>query len=206
MHIAVLVYGRLNKCIEHYQNIIETIGKHNKIDFYLSSDNSPLIDKFVEQYKPIAYINDQIHYNLDLGNYPGKRDETNIHNMTCHFINKHRVFSLFESHVNTYNIKYDVVISLRIDLIFRNPFTFNNIQDNTIYIPNCYDYVDNAINDQIAYGSFNTMKKYSSIITNVLYFLENKMTIPHPESINLTNINYYKLKIVRFNLNYYLDR
>lgn len=34
MHIAVLIYGRLNKCVEHYDNIVESIGKHNDIDFF----------------------------------------------------------------------------------------------------------------------------------------------------------------------------
>lgn len=34
MRIAVLFYGRLNKCVEHYSNIIESIGKENHIDFF----------------------------------------------------------------------------------------------------------------------------------------------------------------------------
>ena len=41
MHIAVLIYGRLNKCREHYANIVESLGSHNNIDFFLSSDNAP---------------------------------------------------------------------------------------------------------------------------------------------------------------------
>jgi hypothetical protein len=40
--------------------------------------------------------NNPTTYDYDLGKYSGKRWETNIHNMTCHFINKNRVFSLLE--------------------------------------------------------------------------------------------------------------
>ena len=39
MKIAVLVYGRLNYCVENYNNIINAIGIENTIDFFLSSDN-----------------------------------------------------------------------------------------------------------------------------------------------------------------------
>jgi hypothetical protein len=34
MRIAILVYGRLNKCVEHYNNIIESFRKDNDIDFF----------------------------------------------------------------------------------------------------------------------------------------------------------------------------
>ena len=120
MRIAVLVYGRLNKCVEHYENIVESIGKYNDIDFFVSSDNSSesLFNDFIDLYKPKLYNNSNIQYEYDLGKYPGKRGETNIHNMTCHFINKNRVFLLLEEYKNKYNIHYDCVLSLRIDIVF----------------------------------------------------------------------------------------
>jgi hypothetical protein len=40
MRIAVMVYGRLNKCVEHYNNIIESLGENNDIEFFVSCDNS----------------------------------------------------------------------------------------------------------------------------------------------------------------------
>lgn len=98
MRIAVLCYGRLNKCIEHYNNIINSIGIEHNIDFFMSSDNSDekLLNDFCSLYKPIAYVNDKIEYTCNLSKYSGLRIETNVHNMTCHFINKGRVFSLLE--------------------------------------------------------------------------------------------------------------
>lgn len=204
MRIAVLVYGRLNKCVEHFNNIVKSIGTDNHIDFFLSSDNSPesLLNDFISFYKPALYNNSQIHYDYDLGKYPGKRDETNIHNMTCHFINKNRVFLLLEEHINKKRIQYDVVVSLRIDSVFQNSFNFDNLVDNTIYIPSGYDWL--GINDQIAYGKLDVMKKYNSI--NALDLLEQKLSIPHPESLNRANIEYNKLQIERVDIQYDLDR
>jgi len=205
MHIAVLVYGRLNKCVEHYNNIIKSLGDNNYINFFMSSDNSPqsLLNSFIDLYNPILYDNSPTKYNDNLGKYPGLRSETNIHNMTCHFINKNRVFLLLEEHITKNNIKYDCVVSLRIDCIFQNNFVFDNLQDNTIYIPFGYDFLDECINDQIAYGKIDVMKKYNSI--NPVFLLEKKLSIPHPESLNYANLHFYNLKIERIELQYYLD-
>ena len=202
MRIAVLVYGRLNKCVEHYKNIIENICVDN-IDFFLSSDNSPIINDFIHLYKPIAYNNSPIHYKYDLGKYPGKRSETNIHNMTCHFINKNRVFILLEEYVSKTNIKYDIVVSLRIDCVFKTPF-LRNVLDNTIYIPYGSDYIYNALNDQIAYGTLDVMKKYNSI--NAVDLLEKKLSIPHPECLTFANIRFHNLQIKRIHMPYYIER
>jgi len=206
MRIAVLVFGRLNKCVEHYDNIIESLGKHNDIDFFLSSDNSSesLLSDFIRLYEPIAYNNDHIHYDYDLGKYPGVRGETNIHNMTCHFINKNRVFLLLEEYINKNNIQYDCVVSLRIDCVFKNAFVFDSIEENTIYIPFGYDWIENGINDQIAYGKVDVMKKYNSI--NIIDLLEKKLSIPHPESLNYANIQLHKFKIERPHVKYHLDK
>jgi hypothetical protein len=206
MNIAILIYGRLNKCVEHYNNITEMLGKNNKLDFFLSSDNSPIsqLNDFINLYNPVAYINDTITYDYDLNIYPNRRPEVNTHNMTCHFKNKNRVFSLLEDHINKNNIHYDVIVSLRIDLIIDNYFIFDEILDNTIYIPLGYDFIDNAINDQVAYGNFEVMKKYNSI--NPVNLLEQNLSIPHPESLTLANIKFHKLEIKRFPLQYRIER
>jgi hypothetical protein len=206
MRIAVLVYGRLNKCVEHYNNIRESLGKNNDIDFFVSSDNSSesLLSDFVRVYKPLMYTNSPIHYDVDLGTYPGKRPETNIHNMTCHFINKNRVLQLLEEYIHTNNIQYNCVVSLRIDCVFQNNFYFDCLEDNTIYIPVDRDYLEKGINDNIAYGKLDVMKKYNSI--NPKDLLDKQLSIPHPESLNYANITLYKLHIVRPIINYHFDR
>ena len=48
------------------------------------------------------------------------------------------------------------------------------------------------------------MKKHNSI--NPLDLLEKNLSIPHPESLNYANINFYNLQIERVNLKYNLDK
>ena len=205
MHIAVLVFGRLNKCAEHHENIMDSIGREHDIDFFCSSDNPPteLLNDFIRLYNPKLYINSPIRYDYDLGKYPGRQPETHIHNMTCHFINKNRVFLLLEEHIHKENVRYDCVISLRVDCLFHSRFIFNELNDNTIYIPAGNDYVG-GINDQLAYGKIDVMKKYNSI--NPLYLLENRLSIPHPENLNTINIHYHNLNVKRPNIIYVLDK
>ena len=206
MRIAVLVYGRLNKCAEHYTNILEHLGKDNEIDFFMSSDHpsESLLNDFIRLYNPILYNSDRIEYKYDLGKYPGRREETHIHNMTCHFINKNRVFVLLESYMKGENVNYDAVVSLRIDSVYSTHFDFTNLADNTIYIPLGSDFVDNGINDQIAYGKVDVMKKYNSI--NPRELLDKRLTIPHPESLTLANIQFNQLIIKRVDLIYSISK
>ena len=199
MKIAVLIYGRLNKCVEHYSNYMSSLGKD--VDFFLSSDNSSeeLLQEFIHLYNPISYTNEKIFYSISLDNY-SKRPETNIHNMICHFINKQRVFQLLENHNET----YDIVVSLRIDLVFKDTFDFSNVVENTIYIPNNYDYY--GINDQVAYGTMEVMKKYNYIFKNMIYLIFTEKAIVHPETLTLANIKFNELLINRFELSYYIER
>ena len=87
-------------------------------------------------------------------------------------------------------------------LYFLNNFIFNNLEDNTIYIPYGNDFINNAINDQVAYGFIDVMKKYNSI--NPVDLLEKNLCIPHPESLHYANIIFHKLQIERVNIKYNL--
>ena len=208
MHIAVLVYGRLNKCVEHYSTIVSSLDSSNNIiDFFLSSDEPPqeLLQEFINIYKPVSYINDKISYSCDFGKYNGLREETKIHNMTCHFINKSRVFTLLEEHIETTQVQYDCVISLRVDLLIKSTFIITDIKENTVYIPHDYDFAG-GINDNIAYGNVSSMKKYMNIYNNTTYLLENGMSIPHPENLTRANITFTNLELIRFPLTYSICR
>jgi hypothetical protein len=162
-----------------------------------------MINDFIKMYKPIAYNNDKIKTVYNLSKYPHKRYETNLQKMCLHFINKERVFRLLENHVYNTNIKYDVVMSLRVDVIIENYFQFN-IKKNTIYIPIGFDWVKNGINDQIAYGSYEVMSKYNTIYKNIIYLLDNHLSIPHPESLTYAHLKYNDVKVERINLKYCL--
>ena len=201
-NVAVLIYGRLNKC---NKDIIKSIGNHN-VDYFISSDNSTTTDlnKCIEIYNPLSYINDSITYKYNFDKYPNKRDETNLDTMIRHFINKQRVFNLLEQYIKTTGTHYDVIISIRADLKMNSKFNFNRIHSNTIYIPRGNDFINHAINDQIAYGTYDVMKQYMNVINNCDDILKRGKSIPHPESLTLANLELNNIKIVRFGLDYYI--
>ena len=136
MKIAILIYGRLNECSEQYKSIMNALSDYDSIDFFCSSDNSDksYLYEFINKYKPIDYINDKI--NTDdfkyMYDFP-KREETNIDNMICHFINKKRVYDLFLNYIKQNNKQYDIIMYLRVDLIFYDKFNFQHPKDNNIY-------------------------------------------------------------------------
>lgn len=215
MNVAILCYGRIDCCKKHYNNIIEKIGKHARVDFFMSCDNGDknILNDFIDLYKPIKYTNEpivypRVYYNKNLCQPKG----TNVNNVIRHFINKKRVFNLFEEYVNEENIKYDVIVSLRLDLFINDSFTFNvkNSTDKILYVPVGCDYEQNngfkGLNDQIAYGNFITMKRYMSIIDNLAYLLQNNKAFIHPETLTYSNAVYMNLKIDRFELSYYIDK
>jgi len=210
MRIAVLVYGRLNKSAETHENIMANLGirKCDQVDFFASSDNSSeeSLANFISLYSPIAYDNSEKTYTYDLGIYPCKRVEVNLHNMACHFINKNRVFSLLDEHIQNTNTAYDLVVSLRIDILFDGPLiTSHPIAENTIYIPEGSDFICDSINDQLAYGSVDVMRKYNSI--DPVYLLDNGLSIPHPESLHYANIiRVHQLNVCRIPVGYRIIR
>jgi hypothetical protein len=205
MRIAVLVFGRLNRCVNHYENIIESLGV-NEVDFFVSSDNcdESLLKDFIGLYKPKSYNNNPITYNYDLSRYKGRRYETCIDIMTRHFINKNRVLRLLDEYIEKTKVEYDCVLSLRVDCVFKHGIFFDSIEENTIYIPNGFDWVENGINDQIAYGTLEVMRKYNSIDPIIL--LEKKLSIPHPETLNCANIKFHKLLVKRPEIEYFIER
>jgi hypothetical protein len=199
MHIAVLFYGRINRFEEHYENIMNSLGKDNSYDIYYSCDDAPQeqIEAFVKLYKPKAYANDPLHITYISG-YP-VHPCTNMNNMLRHHKNKARVIGLVDT-----SVKYDVVVSLRLDLVFSTPFQMGDMDENTVYIPEGNDYEPNAINDQVAYGSLETMQKYMNI--DLQRIMRNRQCILHPETITLAHLMNSSVKIKRFPLTYVIEK
>jgi len=208
MHIALLIYGRINQFRDNYVTLFNHIGKEHTIDVFLSSDdalNSEL-NEFIELYKPKRYCNDKIKHEGKLKTYASwDKNVTHnkaIYNVECHYINKKRVFTLLESYSSEASVSYDCVISTRIDLEFLTPFNLINPLDNTIYIPNQCDFVQYGINDQVAYGNMNTMSKYMNIYDTIFFLLDNNLTVPHSEKMTFSNIQYHNLNVVRVPISY----
>ena len=210
MKIAILFYGRLNKFKEHKDNLLNAVGNDNcdDIDIFLSCSNEPdnIVSEFIELYKPKAILNQNIIlYQSMLNSLENKyRRDGCTKNIILHFMNKLNVFKLLINYINKTNNKYDIIISLRLDLLIQDKFNFIN-NNNFIYIPEGNDW-EGGINDQIAYGNLEVMQKYMCVFNNMIYLLNNKNNVIHPERIIRENIYYNNLIMMRFNLNYIIDK
>lgn len=213
INIAILYYGR----IKFYEKMflfkaINNLESYN-INIFYSTDidvNINDLNDFCKLYNPSIIDISKIIYDVDLNkNYYHEKLATNIHNMTCHFINLKRSFMCLENYVKNNNIKYDIVISTRFDLYMKDLdldkiMLDKGIKQNTLYIPNENDFC--GTNDRLAIGDFESMKKYMYIIDNCTYLLENKLSFSHPESLTLANIIYNNLNIERFDLFHEIKR
>jgi hypothetical protein len=74
------------------------------------------------------------------------------------FFHKYRAFQLLESYQTNHKIAFDCVLLFRADVNSSEEFILKPPKENTLYIPEGKDYY--GLNDQLAYGNFETMKKY----------------------------------------------
>ena len=198
MLIGVCFFGRIKHFDKKY--VLHSFGSSHTYNFFYSGDNEPeeLVDTFKKMYTPISVNNDKIVYDIDFGIYPNnKTHPVNIHNMTCHLINKKRVFQLLEEHCNKTNTAYDIIVACRFDL-YMNAYSPELPLKNTVYIPSGNDHT--GINDRFAFGDFQTMKQYMNIYDNCVYLIENNISVAHPENLHLYNILHCKINIVRINI------
>lgn len=208
LNIAVLVYGRIKKVNDSYSYITNSLKKNKNIDFFLSSDNADSNDlnSFIEKYNPKAFDNTPKNTDYErkkLSAYP-KSHETNLSNMLKHFMNKLKVFTLFEEYYIKNNITYDVVLAIRCDIYDISEFNFDNIIYNNIYIPIIFNYAD--MNDQIAYGNIAVMKKYMSIYNYLDNLIIEKNCNIHPETLTLYNLDSIKVSKVHLTYKLFCDR
>ena len=195
MKVAILFSGRINYYKDIYNNIVEKLVSNNKVDFYLSTspdiiDENDLIG-FIDLYKPIKVINEHIKHDFDYNKYEKLSCWVRPKNICDMWYNRMCIFNEIED-------KYDIILSYRLDLIAFNSMNFD-INDY-INIPYYADY--EGINDQVAYGNYNEMKKYMNLYSYLPEILNN--CLMHPETILKYYINNYNLNINRFKFVYYI--
>lgn len=203
MHIALLFYGRIQSFRQNFDNIFDSIGRQHTVDVFLSSDDPHKgeLKEFVELYTPKKICVDPVIHQGKLFTYPGRNTDI-LHDVACsnvekHYINKKRVFSLLESYSAETGTTYDLVVSTRLDIHFNTPLHLELPQENTIYIPNLCDFVENGINDQVAYGNVSVMKRYMLIYDTMFYILDNFLAKPNSEMMHLANLRLHGIQIVR---------
>lgn len=100
-----------------------------------------------------------------------KVGETSVINTLNQWRNRQKAFSMVPT-------SYDVYVITRPDIRFSAPIDFT-VEPNTVYIPSGNDH-RGGINDQFAFGDYESMKWYCDLFTHYLEYF-NSGEIFHPE-------------------------
>lgn len=222
MQIAICITGRLNDDIEQYNNLIYMITNNKEtkyeIDFFVSyakKSEQQVIDNFIKLYQPKDMMQNDEEY-FDISKYT-KGNYTIPHNTLCMYLNKKNVSNMLKKYIETHNIKYNIIISTRIDLCYNSVINYDMlktpIDNNILCIPSPeYDHGDIigntrwfGINDQIAYGNYDTMIKYLETYDSLYDMLENGIIL-HPETLLFNYLKKIKMELFRFPFSYYIKR
>jgi hypothetical protein len=94
---------------------------------------------------------------------------------------------------------------MRADELFQSDVKVPPIEKNSVYIPEGNDWLS-GLNDQMAIGQRDTMKKFMDVYSNIRrIYLETSIEF-HPELYVRLTTRLQNIRVIRFKLDYYLDR
>lgn len=157
MKIALIYSGHLRtweKCRGNQKDFIIT----PECDLYWHTYEKP----FEEDIKFFLQIPGEFH-KYEIGSHPydqNRRPETSVANTLNQWHNNFVGFSMVPK-------IYDVYVRIRPDITFEKKIEFSeyDYNQNNIYIPHGHKYWG-GVNDQIAFGNYEVMKKYYSVYLN----------------------------------------
>lgn len=205
MKIAIFFSGRVKGYEHTFSHLKSIIDKHNPIFFVSLNQESE--DEYIKTFcEKFNIKTDQINY--EKTNLPDSLKDINADcnklNTYSMFYHSYKAFCLIEKYQTTHNIHFDTVVKYRAEINSSNILNFNEIEKNTLYIPKGNDY--GGINDQIAYGNFDIMKKYCELGNgNVEKLILEEKTRYHPETLLCHHIKLSKISTTRPNFSYSLE-
>lgn len=99
---------------------------------------------------------------------------------------------------------YDIILYMRADMQVTTPLPFEMPAENTLYIPDCNDH-GGGLNDQIAYGRPDVMRRYCSLFSTLHTVLSKPGMMIHPESLVRDHVAGMNITLVRFPFEYKLS-
>lgn len=154
------------------------------------------LNRFDGTYPP--YLTYFHTYNLpDSWEFVGRNGNWNNYNTCSMYYHNMKAFQRAEK------LKPDIVIKFRSDVIPSMEFPDIIPEPNTVYHPSCNIY--SGINDQVALGDFESMRKYCDLYNHLEEYVRSKQCNFHPETLLLHHLRTVGLNIKTFNFNYSLD-
>lgn len=200
-NVALLFAGRI-KAYEHNEKLKAIKDKFNATVFCSinKKNKSDYIKKFCETFD----ITDE-RLNLEHTVAPDwmkgykKTPETLYDHTYSQYYNRFKAFELLEKYQKHHNMKFDCIIFMRVDMdsSLSPELEIGDIKPNTLYVPETiYDW--SGLNDQMAYGDFDTMKIYCDVVHNIKKMCEEQDLTFHAESMLKKHIENSGLHLERF--------
>lgn len=90
--------------------------------------------------------------------------------------------NMVELYEKSHNIKYDLIIRVRTDLLFKNKINILELYNKYVYVPQVGKYLADGMNDQFAIGAGFNMKIYLGLFDSVLNYVNFRECTLRPES------------------------
>jgi len=209
MRVALLFCGRIHGYKECYESFIKHVVTPLGIEYdsFLAHnvENSCAdIDTFIHLYSVKKCTNEP----PDVGsfhNFPRNLGATWGLNGFKMFYFWKKAYELMETYSKSNTIQYDVVMYMRADQLFRSDVKLPPIEKNSVYIPEGNDWLS-GLNDQMAIGQPDTMKKFMDVYSNIRRIYSDTGIEFHPELYVRLSTRLQNIRVIRFNLDYSLDR
>jgi hypothetical protein len=208
--LAILIIGRI-KGYTHVKDKLLSLQKKYHAKMFCSLNKkgkSEYIQKFCETYdvkdeqlylEPVAPPEYMTKYSI-----PVHLVVDRVYSCCYH---KQKCFELMEKYQEAHNMKFECILYYRADVDEFEEFKFEPLEENTIFIPaEKYPHIRDTggINDQIAYGNYEVMKKYCGIIDSLKDICDEEGVLYHPELLVKKYIDRKNLLVKRVPYDYML--
>lgn len=217
-NLAICISGSLRSFEFTLNNFIENIIEPNKNDFnihyffFLPNDKNSYKIKLFEKYNPNIIIKDDITLEYPNIKWGASRDYLVVDDVSIGGLQGwlqqikgvQESYNMVTDFQNKNNIKFDIILRVRSDVLFKNKLIIKNYDiDNKIIVPNFHSH--RGINDRLAFGNINNMKVYMNMYSN-LYTFSNSFFKEKNEKLYIFNAETFtKFNLEVNNINYYSD-
>lgn len=195
--------GRIADFEKCFQSQKTHVFKDHNVDVFLAH-NALNTEDNVELFQQLYPVKQMKSFSVDTSEYSGYTLESKYGTKTLNsivmFTCIHEAYKMIPD-----PSLYDIVLYMRADEWFDQSIEFTTPHPNTVYIP-CGEDHGPGWNDQLAYGTPDSMGLYCSTITRIHELMKTTVSKIHPETINRANIQSTGLHVVRFDLNYAIFR
>jgi hypothetical protein len=217
--VAIVISGRI-KGYTYIEEQLSALQKKYNATFFIAlnkEQRSEYIDTFCSKFsigdgqriikKSIApeWIRlFDVEYDVEGPGGGGGKDSPRVELLYSMIENIYSAFSLIGPYQERHDVQFDCILFYRADIDSRETLAINMPLENTVYIPEGSDH--GGLNNQIAYGNYNAMKKYSDLVNNLHKLCGEQRIKYHPETLLKQHLENEGLTVVRFPYNYSLHQ